>query len=218
MANLKRTREDILASAIALVHRQGLQSTGLKELLTITQSSSGSFYNYFQSKDDFAHALIDFQWQQIRDSAFQYSQETTDNPIQQIFLVIDKIEAKHRAEIRCAGCLLGNLIVDLAEYDDTFRQHLQQIFDEWQRLFAKMLHRGKDQLRDHVDPDLLAEQILMTLEGVLLIARLYDQSDRLQRGFNHVRHLIQSSLRHEYRDFDDNFDGNFNFVNGNIKT
>jgi hypothetical protein len=45
MANLKRTREDILTSAIDLVHRQGLQSTGLKELFAATQASSGSFYD-----------------------------------------------------------------------------------------------------------------------------------------------------------------------------
>ena len=165
MANLKRTREDILTSAIDLVHRQGLQSTGLKELFAATQASSGSFYNYFQSKDEFAHALIDFQWHKIRENAFLSASQVTDDPIQRLILTIDKIEAKHLSEINCAGCLLGNLIVDLAEYNETFRTHLQLIFDEWQALFAQMLRDGKDQLSDRTDPDLLAEQILTMLEG-----------------------------------------------------
>lgn len=196
MANLKRTREDILTSALDLVHRQGLQSTGLKELFAATQASSGSFYNYFQSKDEFAHALIDFQWHKIKESAFLSAAQMTDDPIQRLLLTIDKIESKHLAEINCAGCLLGNLIVDLAEYNETFRRHLQQIFDEWHDLFTKMLREGKGQLRDRIDPDLLAEQILTMLEGVLLITRLYNnQPDRLKRGFDSIRQLINDALR-----------------------
>lgn len=194
MANLKRTREDILTSAIDLVHRRGLQSTGLKDLFAATKASSGSFYNYFQSKDEFAHALIDLQWQQIRENAFLSAAQVTDDPIQRLLLTIDKIESKHLAEINCAGCLLGNLIVDLTEYNETFRQHLQQVFDDWQELFAHMLRDGKDQLRDRIDPNLLAEQILTMLEGVLLIARLYDQPERLKRGFTSIRQLIKDAL------------------------
>lgn len=194
MANLKRTREDILTSAIATVHRQGLQSTGLKDLFAVTQASSGSFYNYFPSKDEFAHALIDFQWQQIRKDAFETTKELTEDPIARLFLVIDKIEAKHLSEINCAGCLLGNLIVDLVEHNESFRQHLQQIFNEWQALFSELLQAGKAQLSDRVDPDLLAEQILTMLEGVLLMVRLYSDSDRLQRGFNNIRQVVKTAL------------------------
>ena len=194
MANLKRTREDILTSAIDLVHRRGLQSTGLKDLFAATQASSGSFYNYFQSKDEFAHALIDLQWQQIRENAFLSAAQVTNDPIQRLHLTIDKIESKHLTEINCAGCLLGNLIVDLAEYNETFRKHLQQVFDEWQELFAQMLRDGQDQLHDRVDPNLLAEQILTMLEGVLLLARLYDQPDRLKRGFASIRQLLKDAL------------------------
>lgn len=195
MANLKRTREDILNSTIELVHRQGLQATGLKELFIASETSSGSFYNYFRSKDEFAHALIDFQWQQIRDNVFSSASQVNDDPIEKLLLTLEKIETKHLEEINCAGCLLGNLIVDLAEYDKTFREHLQEVFDEWQSLFSQMLQDGREQLRDQVDPNLLAEQILTMLEGVLLIARLYDQPERLKRGFLGIRQLIKSSLK-----------------------
>jgi TetR/AcrR family transcriptional repressor of nem operon len=58
-----------------------------------------------------------------------------------------------------------------------------------------MLRQGQEQLRDRVDPDLLAEQILTMLEGVLLISRLYDQPDRLKRGFSNIRQLITDSLK-----------------------
>jgi len=35
MANLKRTREDILEAVIDTIHRKGLTATGLSELFTL---------------------------------------------------------------------------------------------------------------------------------------------------------------------------------------
>ncbi|MEO1446964.1 MAG: TetR/AcrR family transcriptional regulator, partial [Cyanobacteria bacterium J06635_11] len=66
MVNLKRTREDILKSVVNTVHRQGLMATGLSELFKISGASSGSFYNYFHSKHDLGHALIDYEWAQLQ--------------------------------------------------------------------------------------------------------------------------------------------------------
>ena len=62
MVNLKRTREDILQAVIGTVHQQGLVATSMSELLNKSGASSGSFYNYFHSKDELGHALIDFEW------------------------------------------------------------------------------------------------------------------------------------------------------------
>jgi len=78
MVNLKRTREEILASVLDLIHHQGFQSTGLKELFSVSGTSSGSFYNYFQSKDELAHALIDYKWQQIKTNIIEPVAECTN--------------------------------------------------------------------------------------------------------------------------------------------
>ena len=52
MVHRKRTREDILGAMLDRVHRKGLNGTGLTELLKLSGASSGSFYNYFASKDE----------------------------------------------------------------------------------------------------------------------------------------------------------------------
>ena len=194
MVNLKRTREDILASVIDLIHHQGFQSTGLKELFTASNISSGSFYNYFQSKDELAHALIEYKWSQVKTVIIEPAQEL-DNPIAQVFDMIDRLEAKHLSEPDCGGCFLGNLIVELTKHDPAFQGHLREVFDAWQGTIAHSLQAGKSALKPDVDPDLLAEQMMMMIEGALLMNRLYNQSDRLKRGFENVRQLVRSALR-----------------------
>jgi TetR/AcrR family transcriptional regulator, transcriptional repressor for nem operon len=194
MVNLKRTREDILSSVQDLIHHQGFQATGLKELFAASGTSSGSFYNYFASKDELAHALIDLQWTQLKSAVLDPAKTASEDPIEQVFWMLDQLEAKHLAEPDCAGCFLGNLIVELAKYDSSFQQHLIQVFDGWQAAIAASLHAGRHQLKPEIDPDDLAEQILVMIEGALLLGRLYSESDRLKRHFDAVRRLLRSAL------------------------
>ncbi|MBD2308094.1 TetR/AcrR family transcriptional regulator [Chroococcidiopsis sp. FACHB-1243] len=195
MVNLKRTREDILASVLDLIHHQGFQSTGLKELFSVCGTSSGSFYNYFQSKDELAHALIDYKWQQIKTHIIEPAAEHTSDPIAQLVWIIDRLEAKHLTEPDCGGCFLGNLIVDLAKYDASFQTHLIQVFDQWHFAIAQLLRQGQTQLRSDIDPDNLAEQLMNAIEGTLLLGRLYNHPNRLQRGFDNVRQMLKAALK-----------------------
>lgn len=194
MVYLKRTREDILISVVELVHQQGFQATGLKELFAVSGASSGSFYNYFPSKDELAHALIDFKWGKMQETVINRAAAATSDPIAQVFWLIDQLEAQHLLEPNCAGCLLGNLIVDLVEHDPTFRAHLITVFDQWQAAIAACLWAGRAQLRLAVNPDGLAEHLLSAIQGVLLLGRLYDDPARLKRGFDLVRSVLQSAL------------------------
>jgi TetR/AcrR family transcriptional regulator, transcriptional repressor for nem operon len=196
MVNLKRTRDDILTSVVDIIHHQGFQSTGLKELFTTSGTSSGSFYNYFQSKDELGYALIEFKWQQIKESILDPMVVMDDDPIVALFWMIDQLEAKHLAEPDCAGCFLGNLIVDLAKYNPNFETALQQVFRDWENAIAQQLKAGKQQLRKGIQPQLLAEQIMNAIEGVLLMARLYNDPNRLKRGFAGVRQVLDMALIH----------------------
>lgn len=195
MANLKRTRDDILASILDTVHRKGFNGTGLSELFAVSGASSGSFYNYFRSKNELGHALIDFEWMQLRRNVLEPAAKRSDNPIAQVFWILECLESKQLAKPNCGGCLLGNLIVDLVEEDESFREHLTRVFDEWERAIAQALHKGRNQLKPDVAPDILAEQIITLIEGVMLIGRLRRNPARIRRGFDMGRNLLKASLQ-----------------------
>ncbi|MBT9317862.1 TetR/AcrR family transcriptional regulator [Leptothoe spongobia] len=194
MANLKRTREDILKSVVNTVHRQGLTATGLSKLFKVSGASSGSFYNYFQSKHELGHALIDFEWSQLQANVLEPAVSQSDDPIEQIFWILDRLEAKQLKEPKCGGCLLGNLIVDLVEQDDSFRDHLMQIFSKWEGAISQTLRQAKPQLKDEVNPEHLAEQIITAIEGAMLMGKLHRSKSRLKRGFNLARQVLRNAI------------------------
>lgn len=190
MVNLKRTREDILNSVFDTIHVKGLTGTGLGELFRVSGASSGSFYNYFRSKQDLGHALIDFEWSQLELNILIPALQQANNPIDRLLWIIDHLEAKQLESPECAGCILGNFIVDLVEQDPSFRTHLQDIFNLWQNAIADILRQGKPQLKSDVDPDLLAEAIITSLEGAMLMGKLYRTPARIHRSFALVRNLV----------------------------
>lgn len=194
MANLKRTREDILESVFETVHRKGLSKTGLNELFAVSGTSSGSFYNYFHSKHELGHALIDFEWSQLQANILNPALVKSDQPIDQILEIINRLEAKQISQPECAGCLFGNFIVDLTKQDESFQEHLKDIFNRWQEIMAQVLYQGRKQLKSEVNPTLLAEELLIMMEGVMLMGRLCQDIDYIQRGFDSVRHHLQLSL------------------------
>lgn len=119
---------------------------------------------------------------------------TQPDAIAQLFQMIDILATIHQAEEPCVGCFLGNLIVELSEHNPTFRQHLTQVFDEWQQEIANLLQIGRAQLKPEIDPDKLAQQLLSAIEGALLLGRLYNNPERLQYCLDGSRYLLQSAL------------------------
>lgn len=194
MVNLKRTREDILESVLETVHRQGLTATGLSELFKLSGASSGSFYNYFRSKHELGHALIDFEWSLLQSNVLEPAIAQSNNPIEQLFWILDRLEEKQLKSPKCGGCLLGNLIVDLVEQDPSFREHLIQVFSKWEGALAQTLRQAKPQLRASVNPEQLAEQLLIAIEGAMLLGKLHRDETKLRRGFDSARQLLSHAL------------------------
>ncbi|MEO0707474.1 MAG: TetR/AcrR family transcriptional regulator [Cyanobacteria bacterium J06649_5] len=194
MVNLKRTREDLLASVIGTVHRQGLTATGLSELFKVSGASSGSFYNYFRSKHELGHALIDYEWAQLQRVVLEPALKQEEDPVEQVFWILARLEAKQLSDPNCGGCLLGNLVVDLVEQDPSFREHLLQVFEQWEAAIAHILTQAKPQLKPDIAPEVLAEQLITALEGAMLMGKLHQNPDKLQRGFDTVRQLLSQAL------------------------
>lgn len=191
MANLKRTREDILKSVIETVHRQGLVATSLSELCAASGASSGSFYNYFRSKHDLGHALIEFEWSLLSSRVLAPTLDSDGDAFARVEAMLDRLEAKNLERSDCDGCLLGNLVVDLVEQDPSFRDHLTDVFDRWEQAIARVLDQAP--LRPELDPDCLAEELLTIVEGTLLMSRLRRRPERIRRGFDRARQLLRDA-------------------------
>jgi TetR/AcrR family transcriptional regulator, transcriptional repressor for nem operon len=154
----------------------------------------GSFYYFFESKEMLALAVIDEHWaaQRLEWSRILHSDA---GPLQRLRRLFEETEASQRAGQRScgtvSGCLFGNLTLELSNHTETIRERLQQIFDAQvdmvEQVIAEAAERGDvraDSTRE------AARSVVAQLEGQVLFAKLYNDTQRLDTLWSNCLSLL----------------------------
>ncbi|WP_025898190.1 acrylate utilization transcriptional regulator AcuR [Sneathiella glossodoripedis] len=172
--NRLETRERLIRSGMSLLTEKGFISTGLTELLSDTGIPKGSFYHYFESKEEFGHEVLKRYGQYFENLLDKYLTDEAELPLARIDNFIkgatDWIE-KHRFT---RGCLVGNLGQEASGLNKDFCERLENIFQSWQARIATCLEQAKEQ--NQLSPDIQSEQMAAFFwigwEGAILRSKL----------------------------------------------
>ena len=125
-----RTR--VLDAAADLFQSRGYHATGMREVISATETSSGALHHHFPTKESLGLAVIANRVAPaVRETWIEPIRraESLQSGIRKVFgNVIRGID--RRGAVR--GCPLNNLAVELAYSDPLFREAVQAIFAEWQ--------------------------------------------------------------------------------------
>jgi len=118
------TKEKIIREGAQLIHRNGYNNTGIKEILDAVEIPKGSFYFYFKSKEDFGIHIIEYYTEFIINGAKVLLGDESQNPLQrlqQYFSTLIKMCEKINFQ---RGCPIGNMILELSDINDIIRKKL----------------------------------------------------------------------------------------------
>jgi TetR/AcrR family transcriptional regulator, transcriptional repressor for nem operon len=187
-------RSKILATAQSLIELNGYSALGVAEICKAAGVPKGSFYYFFESKEMLALAVIDEHWaaQRLEWSRILHSDA---GPLQRLRRLFEETEASQRAGQRScgtvSGCLFGNLTLELSNHTETIRERLQQIFDAQvdmvEQVIAEAAERGDvraDSTRE------AARSVVAQLEGQVLFAKLYNDTQRLDTLWSNCLSLL----------------------------
>jgi hypothetical protein len=112
--------------------------------------------------------------------------EETENPITHL---IEKLryEAKYRWPLEAlrVGCPVNNLANEMSPIDEGFRQRIEQVFQDWRGIIARLIQRG--QKSGHVRVDINASQVatffVAAVEGTIGMAKNAQDPKLLQNNF-----------------------------------
>lgn len=169
------TRDQILDGAARLIHLRGYHGTSLDDVLRETGVGKGNFYYYFKSKEDLGHAILDRITRGFIEGVLVPAFADRDaDAVQQVERFLDRIVETQREHNCLGGCPLGNLACELSDIHEGFRSRLADIFARWRDGMTGALARGRasGRLSGHSDPARLAEFLVATLEGAILLARV----------------------------------------------
>ncbi len=174
------TRENLIEVGLGLIHSAGYTATGINQVLEAAQVPKGSFYHHFSTKDEFVMEVVrryatgeQERWERLLD-------DSNLSPLKKLRRYFkDMIATYGRRGGPIAGCLLGNLSLEVAGQNTEIRNLLGQAFDAWQNAIAKTIREAieKQELPKTTKADDLAALLVNNWEGAQVRAKT-EQSDK----------------------------------------
>jgi TetR/AcrR family transcriptional repressor of nem operon len=174
------TRENLIEVGLELIHSSGYTATGINQVLETAKVPKGSFYHHFSTKDEFVLEVVkryaageQERWERLLDD----SNLSPSKKLRRYFK--DLIATYGRRGGPIAGCLLGNLSLEVAGQNVEIRNLLRQAFDAWQNAIARTIREAieKQELPRATKADDLAALLVNGWEGAQVRAKA-EQSDK----------------------------------------
>lgn len=169
-ATRENTKSVLIETGIDLMLEKGYTATGLSEVLSTARVPKGSFYYYFQSKEDFGLQIINYFDERYVVELDRVLNDVSLSPLERMQKYVANSIEKARARRCSRGCLIANLSQEMADQSEIFRARLAQIMQKRSETFARCLQEAKDagQVPQNVCVNMAAEFFLCAFEGAMM--------------------------------------------------
>lgn len=176
-------KEQILNHGIELLMKHGYHGTGIKLILDTVNVPKGSFYSYFNSKENFtaeaiAHYIAPFI------SRLQNCLDDPDlNGHEAIKAYFHSLKDELEQSDFTGGCLLGDMMGEISSSSELCRQTLLAAIDDYCQLISQGLRDGQALgiVRDDLSADSMAKLLFDQWQGALLHMKLEKSTAPLSR-------------------------------------
>jgi AcrR family transcriptional regulator len=189
------TRWRILEAAMHLFWEKGYGSTSIADILARAGVNSGSLYHFFPGKQDVLVAVLDAYIGGIREMLLEPNWRGVEDPIEKIWKLMDGYRDA-LVQTECTyGCPIGSLALELHEPDPAVRERLAKNFSNWTDAIEECLDAAGGRVPRGTDKRALAEFVLTTMEGGVMLARSYRDIGYFDRAIGelkaHFNRLLQ---------------------------
>jgi TetR/AcrR family transcriptional repressor of nem operon len=173
MMTAPEPRERLIYAALRLFWEKGYGSTSVADILQAAQMHSGSLYHFFPGKQELLLAVLGAYRSGIGPMLLAPAWEGVEDPIDKVFALL----ARYRENIvqtDCFyGCPIGSLALEIHEPDPPVRELLAANFTGWIDAVEQCLVEAGPRLPASLDRRALAEFVLTTMEGGVMLSRSF---------------------------------------------
>ena len=160
----------ILEKGLDVMRVNGFNGTSVKDIVDAAQVPKGSFYNYFDSKEDFAIEALEKVSRETVEEGIALMGSPDDMPLQRLQRFFEAHRDRACVDEFAAGCFLGNLGQEMSDSSEAIRCKVQRTLAANAAMFREVLDEAwaRGQLDDSVDPGETAEFLFNAWEGTLM--------------------------------------------------
>ena len=165
------TRERIIAQAAPLFNKRGFAGCSMQNVMEATGLEKGGLYRHFRSKEDLA--AESFRYALAR--AMKLRTEKLDRShgaVEHLRSIVRRfVEAPGPLP---GGCPLMNTAIDADDGNPMLRALVKEGFADWRARLSTIVEAGiaDGEIAPHTEPRRVANTLIATLEGALMLSRL----------------------------------------------
>lgn len=189
----KHNKEDILEKGEILLRTQGYNKTGINEILKASGIPKGSFYNFFDSKEDFGLQVLAHYSNGIIQFIERLLKDKSRSPLERLKAFYRDLLDTNKAEQCANGCLLVNMSAEMGGLSESFAKATQKHYQEWLNIIAECIAEGqaKGEINRNYDPMELADYTHSNFSGALVMMKSQRSLKPLERFYDMTFQFLQ---------------------------
>ncbi|RFC39610.1 MAG: transcriptional regulator, TetR family [Candidatus Nitrotoga sp. CP45] len=182
MINKLSKRTQLLDQGVYLLMNQGYHATGINEIVNAVHVPKGSFYSYFDSKENFAAEAISHYIEPFIELLTRHLQHSQVDPLSALKNYYAELIVEVENNGYKGGCLLGNLMGEIGDTSELCNQALKCAVERYKLLQYKALLQAQKEgtVRTDKSAEIMANLLVNNWQGALLRMKIEQSVQPLQ--------------------------------------
>jgi AcrR family transcriptional regulator len=189
----EQTRRRIIARAAPVFNIHGYAGTSMGQLTEAVGLEKGGIYNHFSSKEALALQAFDYA---VGLMAARIAEALRDRhrAIDRLLAIVAVHECYFDDPTLPGGCPILNTAIEADDAYPPLRERAKAAMTDWHKLIGSTVKAGmqRGELRRDTDPRVVASVLTATMEGAMMLSKLYDDPIYMSRAVDHLRTYIRS--------------------------
>ena len=193
MSKAERTKQRIIEKAAVVFNQNGYAGASISAIMKLTGLGKSGIYNHFKSKDEMAVAAFDYTLGLILEAAMA-KVSTQNTAIDRLHAFADSFQGFTTQPIVTGGCPILNTAIESDDTHPMLRAHVQEAVNSIRALIASILELGirQGEIAETIDREQVSTILFVTIEGAIMMSKLYSDDIYLDRAIEHLHQYINS--------------------------
>ncbi len=185
------TRQRIVAQSAPIFNQRGFDGCSMQELMHVTGLTKGGLYRHFPNKEELAAEAFRY--------ALARNVKVRTEHVDDIPNAIDKLKKLIELFVETpsaipGGCPIMNTAIDADDGNPILRDLARKGIQEWRTRLLTIIETGikAKEIRSSTAPRRIANTLIATLEGALMISRLEDSRHALRDAQATLEAILRS--------------------------
>lgn len=192
------TKDRILDAAEEIMLEKSFHSVGLKQILDAVKVPKGSFYHYFESKEQFGAEMLKHYMDEAGDNKRRMLifNDAEPDPLKRLFNYLDGSIDFIQSVAGRFPCLALKLASEVSDLSEAMREELAHGFEDWITIYREVLDEAvaKKMLPASFDSAWEAQLIQDLWSGATQRAVINRSSEPVRYAVEHIKSRISSMM------------------------